>query len=94
MTNGERQIIAEKVGSTVRVLELLGFDYAVSAPRNRREKGNKSPRVIHVSVGDSQPLRIYNSVKGNTWANEPNGKPIPKVKSVEELYDYLSKIRE
>ena len=81
MNNGQRQIIAEKIGSTVRVLEMLGFDYDVSAPKNRREKGNKSPRVVYVDVGETRPLRIYNSVSGYTWANQPNGKPIPEIKS-------------
>jgi hypothetical protein len=94
MNKGQRQIIAEKVSSTVRVLELLGFDYKVSAPKNKREKGNKSPRVVHVNVGKSQSLRIYNSFGGHTWANEPNGKPISEVKSIEDLYRYLSELQE
>jgi len=89
MNRGQRQIIAEKISSTVRVLELLGFDYQVSGPKNKREKGNKSPRVIYVNVGKSQALRIYNSAGGYTWANEPNGKPIAAVGSVEDLYEYL-----
>lgn len=89
MNKGQRQIIAEKVSSTVRVLELLGFDYRVSAPKNKREKGNKSPRVIYVEVGETHPLRIYNSMTGNTWANQPNGKPIAEIGSIEDLYDYL-----
>lgn len=92
MNKAQRQIIAEKVSSTVRVLELLGFDYRVVAPKNKREKGNKSPRVVYVDVGKSQPLRIYNSFSGHTWANEPNGKPISKVKSIEDLYQYLSEL--
>ncbi len=91
MNRGQRQVIAEKISSTVRVLELLGFDYKVCAPRKQREKGNKSPRVVYVEVGNSQELRIYNSAKGNTWANEPDGTPIRGVKSVEDLYSYLSK---
>ena len=90
MNRGQTQIIAEKVSSTVRVLELLGFEYEVTAPKNRREKGNKSPRVIYVDVGESRPLRVYNSFGGHTWANEPNGRPIPEVKCVEDLYTYLS----
>lgn len=90
MNNGQRQVIAEKVGSTVRVLELLEFDYQVLPPKNKREKGNKSPRVIYVNVGKSKHLRIYNSTGGHTWANEPNGKPIPEIKSIEDLYAYLS----
>lgn len=93
MNNGQRQIIAEKVSSTVRVLELLGFEYKVGAPRKKKEKGNTSPRVIDVSVGKSQSLRVYNSIQGNTWANEPTGKPIPSVKSIETLYDYLLQLR-
>jgi hypothetical protein len=89
ITKAQRQIIAEKVSSTVRVLELLGYNYQVSDPKNKREKGNKSPRVIHVDVGGNQKLRIYNSVGGHTWANEPNGKPIPVLKNIEDLYAYL-----
>ena len=38
MNKGQRRIIAEKVSSTVRVLELLGFDYEVSDPRHEKEK--------------------------------------------------------
>lgn len=89
MNKGQRQIIAEKVSSTVRVLELLGFEYEVSAPKNKREKGNKSPRVIYVDVGEEHPLRIYNSVSGHTWANLPDGKPIAQIKNIEDLYNYL-----
>lgn len=92
MNKGHRQIIAEKISSTIRVLELLGFDYRVSAPRNKREKGNKSPRVVYVETGEMHPLRIYNSVSGDTWANLPNGKPIASVGTIEELYDYLYEV--
>ncbi|MBK9132080.1 MAG: hypothetical protein IPM20_10670 [Gammaproteobacteria bacterium] len=93
MNRGQRQIVAEKVASTVRVLELLGFDYKVSAPKNKREKGNKSPRVVYVDVGKQHQLRIYNSVTGHTWANLPNGKPIAQVKSIEDLFNYLSGLK-
>src|SRR4051812_48179817 len=90
MNKAQRQVVAEKVGSTVRILELLGFEYQVSAPKNKREKGNKSPRVIYVDVGESRPLRIYNGMGGDTWANQPNGRPIAKIGSIEDLYDYLA----
>ncbi len=90
MNRAQRQIVAEKISSTVRVLELLGFDYTVSAPKNKRERGNRSPRVVYVNVGKSKSFRIYNSVSGNTWANEPNGTPVSEVKSIEDLYSYLS----
>jgi hypothetical protein len=93
MNNGQRQIIAEKVSSTVRVLELLGFDYEVCAPKHKRERGNKSPRVVYVEVGKPQRLRVYNSIGGHTWANEPDGAPIAEVKSIEDLYSYLSGLR-
>ena len=89
MNMGQRQIIAEKVSSTVRVLELLGFDYEVTDPKNQRERGNSSPRVVRVDVGETNRLRVYNSIRGTTWANEPDGTPIPEVKSVEDLYRYL-----
>jgi hypothetical protein len=92
MDKAQRQIIAEKIGSTVRVLELLGLEYTVSAPKNKRKKGNRSPRVIHVDVGKSRQLYVYNSVSGGTWANHPNGKPIAEIKSIEDLYNYLLKI--
>jgi hypothetical protein len=92
MNRGQRQIVAEKVASTVRVLELLGLDYEVSAPKNKRKEGNKSPRVVYVKIGKSHPLRVYNSVGGHTWANLPNGKPIPQVKSIEDLFNYLSEL--
>ena len=93
MNNGQRQVVAEKVSSTVRVLELLGFDYAVLPPKNKRKEGNRSPRVIHVSRGGSELLRVYNSVRGSTWANLADGTPIPEVKSIENLYNYLEKQR-
>jgi hypothetical protein len=90
MNRGERQVIAEKISSTIRVLELLGFDYEVSAPRNERKKGNRSPRVVYISL-DNGEMRVYNSVSGNTWANSPDGTPISQIKSVEDLYAYLSR---
>lgn len=96
MNFGQRQIIAEKVASTIRVLELLGFQYQVSAPKNERRKGNKSPRVVYVYAGgDPRPenlrLRIYNSAGGHTWANKADGSPVRDVGSVEDLHDYLSR---
>ena len=91
ITKVQRQVVAEKVASTVRVLELLGFQYEVGPPKNTREKGNKSPRVVRVHVGARGQLRVYNSIRGHTWANEPSGKPIPSVKSIEDLYNYLQK---
>lgn len=92
MNRGQRQVIAEKISSTIRVLELLGFDYEVSAPRNERKKGNRSPRVVYIDLG-SGSLRVYNSVSGYTWANAPDGSPISEIKSVEDLYTYLSRER-
>ena len=88
LTKGQRQIIAEKVSSTVRVLELLGFDYEVSAPRHKKEKGNKSPRIIRASRGNKYLFTVYNNISGNTWGNLANGKPIP-MGSNEDLYTYL-----
>jgi hypothetical protein len=93
MNKAHRQVIAEKISSTVRALELLGFDYEVTAPKNKREKGNKSPRVIYVDIGESRRLRVYNSARGDTWANLPNGEPIAGVGSVEELYEYLAEMK-
>jgi len=94
MNRAKRQVIAEKISSTVRVLELLGFEYAVSGPRHEREGGNRSPRVIHVDVGEKTRLRVYNGVGGGTWAYAPNGDPISEVHSIEDLYNYLSKTYE
>ena len=90
MNRAKRQIIAEKISSTVRVLELLGFEYQVSNPKYEREKGNRSPRVVYVDVSESHTLRIYNGIGGSTWANEPSGKPISEVKCIESLYNYLN----
>ena len=42
-----------------------------------------------MNVGEAQTLRINNGIGGRTWANEPNGDPIPSVKSNEDLYVYL-----
>jgi hypothetical protein len=95
MNIGQRQIIAEKVASTIRVLELLGFEYQVSRARKERKKRNSSPRVVNVYAGgESRPenlrLRIYNNAEGYTWANTADGSPVKEVGSVEELYGYLS----
>jgi len=89
MNRGERQIIAEKNASTIRVLELLGFEYDVKPPRQQRVKGNKSPRVVHVKVGGKEVVRVFNSAEGYTWANLADGTPL-RVGSVESLYKYLS----
>ena len=95
MNAGQRQVIAEKVASTVRVLELLGnHDYAVTPPRNQREKGNASPRVVRVNIGEKGPIRIYNSTRGSTWANGPDGTPIPGIVYMEDLYQHLAKLRD
>jgi hypothetical protein len=95
MNIGQRQIIAEKVASTVRVLELLGFEYQVTRVKRDRKKRNSSPRVVNVYAGgevgrENLRLRIYNNALGYTWAHKPNGEPIGQIGSVEELYDYLS----
>lgn len=89
MNRAQRQIIAEKIGSTVRVLELLGLQYSVSAPKNTRKKGNKSPRVIAIEV---PAIRVYNSIGGHTWANKADGEPISQVGSIEDLHSYLSAV--
>jgi len=96
MNAGQRQVIAEKIASTVRVLELLGFNYLVTRPKNERRKGNRSPRVVYVYAGnDYRPedlrLRIYNSASGSTWANKADSSPIGEVHSVEDLHDYLKR---
>ena len=90
MNRAQRQVIAEKISSTVRVLELLGFEYEVNDPRNEKRGGNRSPRVVHVDVGERSKLRVYNGVAGGTWAYAPNGQPISEVHSIEDLYNYLS----
>lgn len=69
MNKGQQQIIAEKIGSTVRVLELLGFDYEITNPKRIRARGNKSPRIVRVHVGEKKPLWVFNSAEGYTWAN-------------------------
>jgi hypothetical protein len=90
MAKAQVQVVAEKIASTVRVLELLEFQYEVRPPERKREDGNKSPRVVRVLVGKDKQLRVYNSARGHTWANGPDGKPLP-VKSVEDLYEYLKR---
>jgi hypothetical protein len=89
MHHGRRQIIAEKVSSTVRSLDLLGLDYSVSAPKKTRKKGNRSPRVITIESGIDSGLRIYNGIEGHTWANEATGRPVPGIGNIEDLYAYL-----
>jgi hypothetical protein len=98
MNKGQRRVVAEQVASTVRVLELLGFQYRVSPPRNERRGGNKSPRVVYVYAGadcrdEDLRLRIYNSAGGHTWANKADGTPVVGVGSVEKLYEYLARHR-
>ena len=91
MNVGKRQVIAEKIGSTIRALELLGFhDYEVTGPKNQRDGGNKSPRVVRVNVGEKYHLLIYNGTGGHTWANMPDGSPIPGISSVEDIYRFLA----
>jgi hypothetical protein len=93
LSKAARQVIAEKVSSTIRVLELLEYDYEVTPPRHERRKGNYSPRVVYVKDGTADLLRVYNSIRGDTWANRSDGGlPLP-VHSIEDLYAYLSKRR-
>lgn len=91
MNAGQRQVIAEKIASTVRVLELLGFEYEVTGPRFQREKGNASPRVVRVHTPDGE-LRIYNNKRGATWANL-EGIPVRNIVVVEDLYLFLKDVR-
>ncbi len=81
MNRGEREVVAEKVSSTVRVLELLGLNYEVGPPKNRRKAGNKSPRVVTVLLPNGKSIRVYNGTRGHTWANHNDGKPVVSVKS-------------
>ncbi len=89
MNKAQRRIIAEMIASTVRVLELLGLDYEVTAPKNQRKKGNKSPRVVYATMKDGEIIRIYNDWSGHIWANQGNGKPIKEVRTTEDLHEYL-----
>ena len=88
MNKSKRQVIAEKVASTVRILELLGLQYEVR--NNKKKKGGRSPRVIEARLDSNRSLWIYNSAGGSTWANKINGTPISSVHSIEDLYQYLS----
>lgn len=94
---GQRQVIAEKVSSTVRVLELLGLKYEVNDPKNARAKGNKSPRIVSAYLPGKKRVRVYNGIEGRTWAyideggQERTGKPIPGISSIEDLYIFLKK---
>jgi hypothetical protein len=89
MNNRQRQIVAEKIGSTVRVLELLGLEYTVHNPRRPNPKGNKSPRVVTVRYGNDREMRVYNGMDGSTWAHHKDGEPVAGVQSIEDLYAYL-----
>ena len=93
MHAGHRQVIAEKIASTVRVLELLGLPYEVGPPKNQRRKGNKSPRVVTAHLRNGQLIRIYNSASGHTWANQEDGTPIRRVNSPESLYQILQDLK-
>jgi hypothetical protein len=93
MNRGQRQVIAEKVSSSVRILELLEMDYTVRTSKRGGKKQPQSPRVIEVSFKRKLSLRIYNNFRGNTWVHKANGSPLPKIKSIESLYNYLAKIR-
>lgn len=92
MNHKQRQVIAEKIASTVRVLELLEFEYTVDGPERERKNGNRSPKVVSIDVGKRLRMKVYNGTSGSTWAHQPGGKPIPGLKSVEDLYDYLKKL--
>jgi hypothetical protein len=86
-----RQVVAEKISSTVRVLELIGLDYRVADPKRQKLVGNRSPRVVTVMIGGNDAIRIYNGVKGATWANWSDGEPVRGIGSPEDLYALLSK---
>lgn len=89
MNKGQRQIIAEKIASTVRVLELLGFDHEVAGPKRPKAKGNKSPRVVTIKINDRPVPRVYNGVSGHTWANWANGDQALGIGSIEDLHLHL-----
>jgi hypothetical protein len=90
MKKAHRQIIAEKISSTVRVLELLGFEYEVAGPKKLKASGNKSPRVVTVMHAGGPALRVYNGIGGHTWANWANGEQAKGIDSPETLYLFLS----
>lgn len=89
MNKSKRQVVAEKIASTVRVLELLGLEYEVR--NNKKKTGGRSPRVIEARLDKKRLVWIYNSAGGSTWANRTDGTPIPSVHSIEDLYEYLSR---
>ncbi|MEJ1962666.1 MAG: hypothetical protein WDO56_14420 [Gammaproteobacteria bacterium] len=86
-----RQVVAEKISSTVRVLELIGLDYRVADPQRQKSVGNRSPRVVTVLIDGRDVMRVYNGVKGATWANWVDGEPVRGIGSPEDLYVLLSK---
>jgi hypothetical protein len=90
MKRAHRQIIAEKISSTVRILELLGFEYEVAGPKRLKASGNKSPRVVTVMHAGVPVLRVYNGTGGHTWANRANGEQAKGIDSPETLYLFLS----
>ena len=92
MDKSEREIVTEKVVSTVRMLEGLEFDYCVSGPKQKRKSGNQYDRVVTISLGNGDVLAFYNHATGRTWASGKDG-PVPEVKSIEGLETYLKKVR-
>ena len=90
MNKAHRQIIAEKISSTVRVLELLSFEYEVTGPKKLKAAGNKSPRVVTIKLAGEPVLRVYNGAGGHTWANWVNGDQAKGIDSPEGLYAVLS----
>ncbi len=70
MSKKRRQVIAEKIASTVRILELLDLQYEV---RDNKKKDGKSPRVIQAHIDSKRGVLIYNSTGGSTWANRTDG---------------------
>lgn len=87
------QVVAEKVSSTVRVLELIGLDYRVANPQRQKLAGNRSPRVVTVLIDGLDAMRVYNGVKGATWANWVDGEPVRGIGSPDDLYVLLSKTK-
>lgn len=92
MSKSEQEIVTDKIVSTARTLEELGFDYSVTGPKQDRKKGNQYLRIVTIQIGDGQVIAFYNPAKGRTFASDKSG-VIRGVKSIEDLAKHLKKLR-
>ena len=84
----------ETIVSTVRALEDLGYDYAVTGPIRNKKGGNQYRRRMTVHLDDGGVVAFYvpDSPDGRIFASGKNGS-VPGVRRIEDLLEHLKKLR-